>query len=125
MSFTLSFIEKPGYLHAIITGENSRETVEQYLKAVLNGCLERQCRRLLIEERLEGPRLGTLDLFQLASQGSQSALGHFDAIAYVDIYSEDNRMIFPEIVAQNRAIPVKLFKTVKDAVKWLNNKATE
>lgn len=121
MSFTLSLIEKPSYLHAIVTGMNSHETVAQYLEAILKECIDRQYRRLLIEERLEGPRLDTLDVFQLASQGSQRALGYFDAIAYVDVNSEDNHMAFAEIVAQNRAIPVKLFKSVEDAEHWINS----
>jgi len=119
MSYKLTIIQKPTYMHAIITGVNSRDNVECYLEDIRRECTTRGCSRVLIEERLEGPRLGTLDVFQIAADGSSRALGIFEAIAYVDVNAEGDMMKFAEDVAANRFLPVKVFSAVSDAEKWL------
>ena len=119
MPYKLTIIQKPTYLHAIVTGLNSRETVERYLQEILRECTVRGFFRLLIEERLEGPRLSTLDVFQIAAEGTTRAGGNFEAIAYVDINAQDGLMKFAETVAANRFLPVKVFSSVSDAEKWL------
>lgn len=75
MTYKLTVDQKPTYLHAIVTGRNSRENVVRYLEAILHECTARSCFRILIEERLDGSRLGTLDVFQIASEGSSNAGG--------------------------------------------------
>lgn len=119
MSYKLTITQKPAYLHAIITGVNSRENVECYLDDIRRECTSRGCFWVLIEERLEGPRLGTIDVFRIAAEGSGRALGIFKAIAYVDVNAEGDLMEFAETVAVNRFLPVKLFSSVSDAEKWL------
>ena len=71
------------------------------------------------EERLEGPRLGTLDVFRIASEGSSKAIWIYKAFAYVDVNAEGDLMQFAETVAVNRGMPVTVFSTVADAEKWL------
>jgi len=119
MTYELTIDQKPTYLHAIVTGRNSRENVARYLADILQECIARRCCKVLIEERLDGPRLGTLDVFKIASEGSSRALGVFQAIAYVDVNAGGNLMQFAETVAVNRALPVTVFSTVADAEKWL------
>jgi hypothetical protein len=119
MSYKLEITQKPAYLHVIVTGVNSRENVAQYLDDIRNECISRGCFRLLIEERLEGSRLGTMDVFQIASEGSARAPGNFEAIAYIDVNAEGDLMKFAETVATNRFLPVKVFSSVSDAEKWL------
>ena len=119
MTYELTIDQKPTYLHAIVTGRNSRENVARYLADILQECIARRCCKVLIEESLDGPRLGTLDVFKIASEGSSRALGVFQAIAYVDVNAEGNLMQFAETVAVNRALPVTVFSTVADAEKWL------
>jgi len=119
MTYELTIDQKPTYLHAIVTGRNSRENVARYLADILQECIARRCCKVLIEERLDGPRLGTLDVFKIASEGSSRALGVFQAIAYVDVNAEGNLMQFAETVAVNRAVPVTVCSTVADAEQWL------
>ena len=99
MTYELTIAQKPTYLHAIVTGRNNREHVMQYLEDILQECRARQCFRVLIEERLEGRRLGTLDVFKIVSEGSSRAPGMFDAIAYVDVNAAGDLMQFAETVA--------------------------
>jgi hypothetical protein len=85
MSYKLTVTQKPAYLHAIVTGPNTRENVAGYIGEVLRECVHRGCSRLLIEERLKGPRLNTLDVFRISTEGSDRAGGSFRAVAYVDV----------------------------------------
>lgn len=119
MNYRLTITPRPDYLHAVVIGVNSRETVERYLAEVLRECQARGARRLLIEERLEGPRLQTVDVFRIATGGGENAQGQFDAIAYVDANAEGGLMKFAETVATNRGLPVAVFNTVDQAVRWL------
>lgn len=119
MAYQLQIIEKPTYLHAIVTGPNTLESVTGYLKELLRECEARQCFNLLIEERLTGRRLETWDVYQIASDNSALARGVFRAIAFVDVNASGNLMKFAETVANNRGVPMNLFATVAEAEEWL------
>ena len=73
------------------------------------------------EEHLEGPRLGLMDVFTIASEGSTQVSGMFKAFAYVDAKAQGDLMQFAETVAVNRRVPVAVFSNVQDAEKWLLN----
>jgi hypothetical protein len=121
MTYKLTIDQKPTYLHVIVTGMNSRVNVVGYLEETLRECIARRCFRVLIEERLDGPRLGTLDVFQIVSEEGSKARGFLQTIAYVDVNAKGDLMQFAETVAVNRALPVVVFQTVADAEKWLLN----
>jgi len=119
MSYKLTLDQKATYLHAVVTGQNSRANVRLYLEEVHAECVARSCFRVLIEERLEGPRLEAMDVFEIAANGSRGISGVFRAIAYVDVNASGEMMKFAETVAVNRGIPVRLFASIADAEKWL------
>jgi hypothetical protein len=119
MTYTLTFDQKPTYLHAVITGINTRENVQGYMQQIVVECAVRGCSRVLIEERLEGPRLKALDVFDIASQDDRPEVGPLKVIAYVDVHAEGHLMQFAEDVAVNRGIPVRMFRAVDAAEKWL------
>ena len=119
-TYRLTINHKPSYLHAVITGVNNEQNVRHYLQDILRECKARNCRKVLIEERLDGPRLGISSVFGIASEESLQALGYFTAVAYVDANIGDNDLMkFAETVARNRALPAKVFFSVGDAEKWL------
>ena len=122
-SYELTVTQKPTYLHAIVTGTNSKENVTRYLEEIQRECTVRNCFRVLIEERLEGPRLSTMGVFQIASDASDRVQQPFEAIAYVDVNAEGDLMDFAETVAVNRGLPVRVFSSVSEAEKWLQGKA--
>jgi hypothetical protein len=86
---------------------------------LLHACQLRHVTRVLIEERLTGPRLGPVDVFDIAVQGSTEAVGSLMTIAYVDVHAVGDTMKFAENVAVNRGLPVRIFATVADAEQWL------
>ena len=122
MSYQLKIIEKPTYLHVIVTGTNTAENVVGYLTELRRECEARQCFNVLIEENLTGRRLETWDVYQIASDTSTQARGFFHAVAYVDLNAGGELMKFAETIANNRGVPMTLFSTVADAEKWLAGK---
>jgi hypothetical protein len=119
MDYKLAIIQKPTYLHAIVTGENTKENVEKYLEDLYGECITRKCFRILIEEQLEGPRIDTLDVFSIVKRGSSRIFGIFKAIAYVDTKAVGSLMHFAETVGRNRGLPVAVFSSIAEAENWL------
>jgi hypothetical protein len=119
MTYKLTFGQRPTFLHAIVTDQNSRENVLRYFGDITKECIAQHCSRVLIEERLEGPRLGTMDVFTIASEANTRFKGMLKAVAYVDVNQEGDLMQFAENLAVNRGFPVTIFPTVADAEKWL------
>ncbi|HEX9707824.1 MAG TPA: hypothetical protein VGA24_09330 [Steroidobacteraceae bacterium] len=85
MSYQLTIVEKPTYLHAIVTGPNTIENVVGYLQELQRECKACQCFDVLIEENLSGRRLETWDVYQIAAEGSTRTQGLVRAVAYVDV----------------------------------------
>jgi hypothetical protein len=116
----VTFDLKDGYIHAVATGTNSKENVVRYLADILHECVARDCFCVLIEERLEGPRLGTTDIFEIASQGQSRPAGRRPMIAYVDVNATSiSNMKLAEEVAVKRGIFVRVFPSVAAAERWM------
>lgn len=120
MTYEVKFIKKTSFLHAIVTGINSKENILNYMKDIKNKCQSLNIYRVLIEEKLEGPRLETLDIFLIARHGSIDNMGVINQIAYVDINSSGDLMKFAETAATNRGLPIRVFNTILEAEKWFN-----
>ena len=118
MSWEIEFEECEDYLFVRVTGENSRDTVFAYTQDMLHRCEETGHNRVLIHERLSGPRLSIVELFGLLEEGSRRAMGKLQAIAFVD---EDMGATaeFAENVAVNRGMPMATFDNVDAAKAWL------
>ena len=68
MPHTLTVTPKGSYLHCVVEGENGRETVLAYFAEIREQCRIRDKYRVLVEERLTGPRFSLEELFQVAAQ---------------------------------------------------------
>jgi len=75
LPYSLELIDKPGYLHARVTGVNSTEAVVGYTHDVHKACVERRCRVLLIEENLSGPSIDLSSIFQVVADRSRQVIG--------------------------------------------------
>jgi hypothetical protein len=125
MAYELKIIEKTGYLHFVITGQNTKDNIVQYVDHINRECTARNYFMILIEERLDGPRLSIMDLFEIIQDITNRARGIFKAIAYVDINAEGDSMKFAEDACVNRALPLAIFPTVREAEEWLVNKVKD
>jgi len=120
MSYSITYLNKPNYLHAVVIGEVTKENVVGYLGEVVNKCIDNNIKRLLIEQKLDGPRLETDDVYQIVSELSTRVEELFEAVAFVDIKADNVlNSKFAETIANSRNIPVKVFFNGKDAEKWL------
>jgi hypothetical protein len=121
MPYAVEFEDKPGYLHARVTGANSREAVIEYTHDVHRACIERGSRALLIEENLSGPSLDMSSIFRVAADRGRQAVGVLKWIAYVDVNKEHDRsrMTFAEDVAVSREANMRVFGSVAEAERWL------
>lgn len=119
MTYELTIVQKPGYLHGTVTGQNSRETVAAYLRQGLQVCLDRGCTHALIEARLQGPRLPLWDIFEIAAEHSKLDMGIFKSIAYVDARAPAALLTFIQHVTGNRGLPLRVFNSVDAAEHWL------
>ena len=119
MAYDLAITPKEGFLHVTVTGQNSMEAVNGYIVEVIRECAARHCRRVLIEECLLGPRLGTVDVFNLVSGVMLRSRGELHSIAFVDVNASGDTMHFAEDVAVNRGAPFRVFPNVAAAEQWL------
>lgn len=119
MDYELTLLPKPGYLHAIVYGNNSREVIRDYLKEGLQTCVDQGCTRVLIEAHLSGPRLPLWDIFEIAAEHSLTDFGLFDAIAYVDPTAPPELLTFIQDVTRNRGLPLRAYSLVVDAEVWI------
>lgn len=117
--YALEYIEKPGYIHVIVTGRNTAANVRAYTEEVILTCAASGHRRVLVEKRLDGRSLATGDVFDIVARGSQLSVGLFSAVAFVDIHGEDEMVQFAETVAYNRGVPMAAFRDVALAERWM------
>jgi hypothetical protein len=125
LSYQLTVHERKGYLHVVATGENTLANVKAYLREAAQACVTLGYKRLLVEERLEGQRLGILDVFEIVTHGVQEARKVLDVIAYVDVHSEGTLMRLAGGLASQMGLPVRLFSTVEEASRWLGKGSGE
>ena len=121
-SFTLE--EREDYLHIVVRGKNDAATIRRYIKDTLAASIAHSCPNILVEENLEGPRLGVGEIFQIVAEASGSSTHDIHRVAFVDInptHSLSN-MKFAETVALNRGMMMNAFPTVADAEQWLLSK---
>ena len=122
MTYELTIDQKPTYLHAIITGWNSKENVIRYMikffASASAATVQSSDRRAL--RRASSPC--GIDVFEIASMGGGKARDLLWAMAYVDVNAVSDMMQFAETVAVNRSLPIAVFATVADAEKWLLSK---
>ena len=120
--YQLDIDRQDTFLHAVVTGPNTAETVLRYMGEIREACDANDCHRVLIEENLVGPRFDEMEIFSLISDGAGDALGIFEAIAYIDEQQDFDVVKFAETVAVNRGIPIAVFSTVEDARNWLRHR---
>jgi hypothetical protein len=97
--------------------------VTGYLQDAIREAEARDCKYLLIEERLTGRRLGTWDVYQIAASAGNQLAGRLNAVAYVDVNAHGELMKFAETVLNNRGLAMANFATVAEAEAWLAGRA--
>jgi hypothetical protein len=121
MPYNLKLIPKSDYLYATVQGDNSPANIQHYLLEVQHACEVNDCRKVLIEENLRGPTIGTFDIFDVVTKLSQDAARAKLKIAYVSVTRRHDMsaMRFAESAARNRSVNIRMFFNFKEAEDWL------
>jgi len=127
MSYEIAVLERPGYLHIRVTGENTPANVRAYLSEVRIACVERGFSSVMIEANLRGPSLNLVQIYSIVKEESARAAPHVLRIAYVDVNPEHSRshIRFAEDVAVNLGVNVRVFATLPEAAKWIARPAND
>ncbi|KPL27995.1 MAG: hypothetical protein AMJ72_05715 [Acidithiobacillales bacterium SM1_46] len=125
MSYSLVVKQTSNHLHAVVTGDNTVETVRRYLDELAQVCARHGCACLLIEENLDGPSFSTTDVYSVVVEAARKVPSSLREIAFVDANPEHllENVAFAETVAVNRGVNVRRFETVAQAVHWLRSGA--
>jgi hypothetical protein len=117
MEYELTIIERPGYVHARITGPHRADTTLGALRDAYAECVKRNCDEMLLELATTGPSLGPSRIFSVLKDRLDDAL-KLRKIAYVDTQGREGRA-FVENFARNRGVNIRAFSTIEEAQRWL------
>ena len=121
LPYQVTIEEKPAYLHAKVVGPRTPENAIRYLEEVYAACLRTGLSQVLLEMALSGPSLGPSGILRVVSERSADG-SKLRKIAYVEASMDgQQRARFAETVAINRAVNVRLFEDVGQAVRWLED----
>jgi hypothetical protein len=117
--YKLTIEERPTYVHATVVGDRTPQNALRFLEEAFAACVKSGLSDLLLEMQFSGPSMNTTDIFRVISQRSMDG-ATLRKIAYVETsMSELPNARFAETVAINRAVKVRLFNDVAEAVRWL------
>jgi hypothetical protein len=125
MAYKITVIPKPTYTHFIVKGDNTVEDTLQYYQELYDECIAHNYRTILIEEHLEGKKIGTTDIYGVAEKATKYFFGFFKAIAYAIVPADKETINFIENLCVNRSLPLHAFKTVEEAEQWLKSRQSE
>jgi hypothetical protein len=118
-AYQVTIDERPTYLHTKVVGPRTPENAIRYLEEVYAACLRTGKSQVLLEMAFSGPSLGPSGILRVVSERSADG-SRLRKIAYVETSMDGlQRAKFAETVAINRAVNVRLFENVDEAVHWL------
>ncbi len=124
MAYDMKVMREDGYLHVVVTGDNTPDDVAAYLDQIRRVCAEHGLAKVLIEENLTGPQLGTVDIYDVINAASGGVAPAIRSVAFVDTNPEHDfaPMKFAETVAVNRGVSVRVFRDVPAAREWIRRR---
>lgn len=118
-AYRIEFNRRESYIHAYVEGdEDSVEISRRYWTEVLDECRRQGFVKVLIEENISG-NVTAGEMYEFAKELPNLVTDKM-VVAFVDrraAHDEINR--FGELVANNRGLRSRVFKSVEDAASWL------
>lgn len=123
MAFTYEFEPRAKYM--LVRTRGVQATLEEgvaYARDIVNQGLANRLRRVLLDERELSVQTSTIEDFELVVRVVREGW-HLDVhrIACVPRSEDLNKVKFFEDVAQNRNLNFRIFESVEDATRWLEN----
>ena len=122
MAYHSTIKQYPTYLHVTGVGVNSKGNVRDFLVEAYRASVERECRSLLLEMNFSGPSLGLGSIYSVVAERSPEG-STLERIAYVDANPEHtlDAAEFAELAAKNQGVNVRLFRSLGEAERWLQD----
>ena len=119
MTITFNVRVEGDLLHVVTSGcHDSLDDSMKYGMSVMAEAVQKNCRRVLIDEHALEYKLATWDIYELGTQ----IASHMPTILRVAIVCGPQNMpdgAFFEAVVTNRGLVVKMFEDMDEAAAWL------
>ncbi|MFW9875330.1 MAG: STAS/SEC14 domain-containing protein [Candidatus Thorarchaeota archaeon] len=120
MSYELRVKKENDFLNIHIKGKRDLESIKKATSEILKKCVENKCSRVLIDVREFKNRIGTMEIFMLASSELPKIIkGKLEQVAIIDQKGFEDKIKFFEDVARNRGYYVKIFTEYDEAINWI------
>ena len=122
MAYQIKVEQTPDYLHIAGAGTYTEENLRRFLLDAHRATLEHPCSSILLELDFAGRSLNMGSLYSIVCEKSAEA-ATFERIALVDVNPErtPEHAEFVETVAINQGVNIRLFATVAEAMRWLQD----
>ena len=122
MTYEFTVKQKPTYLHATGTGARTEENARRFLVDAYRASVQRRCGSLLLEMKFSGPPLALASIYSVIAERSPDG-AKLERIAYVDADHEQapDATEFAALVAVNRGVNIRLFRSLSEAEHWLQS----
>jgi hypothetical protein len=110
---------RDGMLQAVVSGKASGVTAAWIARDIAQQAARQAVRRLLIDLRGLGDRLGSLGALSLAGGGPGGTGGYH--VAVVDSMENDGFYAFHEMTAAAHGYVMKCFSSAAEAARWLRS----
>ncbi|NJD86497.1 MAG: hypothetical protein FIB05_00605 [Betaproteobacteria bacterium] len=119
-AYQATFEVHPSHLHARVSGPRTPENAIRFLEEVYAACQRTGHAKVLLEMAFTGPSLGVSGVLKVVEARSRDG-AKLRKIAYVEASPDGpGKAQFAETAAVNRAVNVRLFPDVAQAVRWLD-----
>jgi len=121
--YETTFRKDGDLLRVRITGERTREAVASVSKEIMETCLRKGTRKLLIDVRKFVGRLTLADDYQLPAKEFRTLPPHgglLQAAAVLDLPENDARFALFEDAARSQGYNFRVFSEAERALKWLD-----
>jgi hypothetical protein len=124
MDYQFTAVPTRTHLHTTGSGTHSPENLRRFLTDTHRVVLEQRWDALLLEMQFSGPSLDLGSLYSIIVEKSTDA-AILRRIAYVDRNTEHlpERAEFAELAANKLGVNARVFQTVVDAERWLQDGA--
>lgn len=120
MAYEIQVKLEKDFLNVHVKGERDSESIKKVTKDILTKCIDRKCFNVLIDVRDFKNRIGTLEIFMLASAELPEIIkGKLEKVAIVDQRGFEDKIKFFEDVARNRGHNVRMFTEYDEAINWI------
>jgi hypothetical protein len=111
--------KESGYLHVILRGRRTPETIKAMAEAIYAACTEHECFKVLADTRELIGRLSVVDQYYIPSQIPNDPAARRIRLAAIDLEKDRKIWTFFETVFRNAGYKVKIFTDPDEAINWL------